>query len=354
MRAQIYLAIYAKEIFMKNDLANIVAPEITALTKFDHSLTRRISRSITRLVRAGNISGPEIEALAAIAAGYDLLTEPDRTAQKQRFYDLEKDENCEEKQRVKSKGRLLDALPALLESTSLERDFLAWWTRLHNSGVQLCMPVVLDVAVQGLSLTKVGEKRHCDKRTAKVRLLTGLRHYLAARTSARGLEMVAADDPTEDPEPAPEEDTKEDPEGALRDAIARAGGQTALAELIGTNQQNISYWLKKGETSIKFVRAVELATTIPASRLRPDVFGKAANRARGEGSLADVSDADFDDPRVQWVDSKPRCLLCRILLTDGAPLSPCYRQGCSFAVPDKFERVLYSASSLSGDDYTMI
>jgi DNA-binding transcriptional regulator YdaS (Cro superfamily) len=329
---------------MNNSIAIVIAPEVKALSKSGHALTQRISRSITTLVRAGNISGPEIEALGAIAAGYGLLTEPRRTARRQQVYERDMAKKPEE-ECVASKGKsFLDALPPLLDIDHLEQDFLAWWTRLQNQGLSICMPVVLDVAVEGLSLTRVGEKRHCDKRTAKTRLILGLRHYIATGGVVEQQDVASGE--------AGDQAIEEDPEGALRDAVSRVGGQSALARLIGTNQQNISYWLKKGETSIKFARAVADATGIPAARLRPDVFGIGVNRNGSRGSLDGVADQDFDDPRIQWVDDLPRCPLCRILVTDGAPPSPCYRQGCIHAVCGDYASTFSAPSSLSGEDYT--
>lgn len=64
---------------------------------------------------------------------------------------------------------------------------------------------------------------------------------------------------------------------ALAEAIKAAGGQTAFAQLVSTDerqvsQQLVSYWLKKGELPAEFVLRVELLTGIRREALRPDVF----------------------------------------------------------------------------------
>jgi len=61
---------------------------------------------------------------------------------------------------------------------------------------------------------------------------------------------------------------------ALRKAIDRAGGQTALAEAIGVRQSVISFWLhhsKQGVAAEK-VADIERATLVPRHELRPDLF----------------------------------------------------------------------------------
>ena len=128
------------------------------------TLSRCLSRSIASLVKSGSISGPEIEAMAAIAAGYDLLTAPARTARRQAAYEADKTTKSnklacptEKKSDHLAQNNGTMVLPPLLDMTCLEQDFLAWWMRLQQVGQQACMPIVLDVAVEGLSLTKVGE-----------------------------------------------------------------------------------------------------------------------------------------------------------------------------------------------------
>ena len=100
--------------------------------------------------------------------------------------------------------------------------------------------------------------------------------------------------------------------------------------------------------------AIERETGVTATQLWPDIFGEGANKANGAGSLDGVYDVDLDDGLCRWTDTKPRCPLCRILVMDGAPGSPCFRQGCAYAVPEDFARPVYGASSLAGDDYSVV
>lgn len=64
---------------------------------------------------------------------------------------------------------------------------------------------------------------------------------------------------------------------ALREAITLAGGHRQLAELISmkagvpTSRPTIYAWQKTG-VPVTRTRDVELATGIPAKRLRPDFF----------------------------------------------------------------------------------
>ncbi|WP_421547839.1 transcriptional regulator [Pseudomonas sp. QD4] len=64
---------------------------------------------------------------------------------------------------------------------------------------------------------------------------------------------------------------------ALAKAIELAGGQTAFAVLVSTDerpvsQQLVSYWLRKGELPAELVLRVEKLTGVPRDELRPDVF----------------------------------------------------------------------------------
>lgn len=58
-------------------------------------------------------------------------------------------------------------------------------------------------------------------------------------------------------------------------AVQRAGGQTALAKLIGVKQQNVWDWLNTGkrQASPKYAIAIEEATGVSKHDLRPDIFG---------------------------------------------------------------------------------
>lgn len=64
---------------------------------------------------------------------------------------------------------------------------------------------------------------------------------------------------------------------ALAKAIDLAGGQTAFALLVSTedrpvSQQLVSYWFRKGELPAELVLRVERLTGIARDDLRPDVF----------------------------------------------------------------------------------
>ena len=261
------------------------------------------------------------------------------------------------------------------------------------------MPVVLDVAVEGLSLTHIGKKRRCDKRTAQSRLMLGVEHYLAARDngpkggspeSAEALGEETSDEQAcHDATPRRLEGEPGrldhlppvgvmlalDPRAALHRAIGLAGGQTKLAEAIGTRQQNISYWLKRGQASVAFVEAIEAATNVPASQLRPDIFAAphqlahalppqghapamATTRVDTRGHTNTAEDrmaAALPDARARWADSTDRCSMCGIVMkSDGEPPSPCYREGCKHAIVDPMESCVLSASSLGSDDFTTL
>lgn len=64
---------------------------------------------------------------------------------------------------------------------------------------------------------------------------------------------------------------------ALAKAIDLAGGQTAFAVLVSTeerpvSQQLVSYWFRKGELPAELVLRVEKLTGVQREELRPDVF----------------------------------------------------------------------------------
>ena len=62
---------------------------------------------------------------------------------------------------------------------------------------------------------------------------------------------------------------------ALQRAIDAAGGQKPLADLIGTTQSHVWYWLNKSKNGVPSERAlaVEQATGISRHELREDIFG---------------------------------------------------------------------------------
>lgn len=60
---------------------------------------------------------------------------------------------------------------------------------------------------------------------------------------------------------------------ALKEAIAIAGGQTALAAKIGRKQQNIWDWLHNSKrVPAEAVLPIEAATGVSRHRLRPDLY----------------------------------------------------------------------------------
>jgi DNA-binding transcriptional regulator YdaS (Cro superfamily) len=62
---------------------------------------------------------------------------------------------------------------------------------------------------------------------------------------------------------------------ALKRAVEKAGGQTALGRLCGESQARVWYWLNRsGELPAEHVVTVSEATGIPEHELRPDVFRK--------------------------------------------------------------------------------
>lgn len=62
---------------------------------------------------------------------------------------------------------------------------------------------------------------------------------------------------------------------ALKKAIKIAGGQSALARLIGVQQEHVWYWLhKSGKVSPIQVIPIEKATGVSRHDLRPDIYPK--------------------------------------------------------------------------------
>jgi DNA-binding transcriptional regulator YdaS (Cro superfamily) len=61
---------------------------------------------------------------------------------------------------------------------------------------------------------------------------------------------------------------------ALERAVELAGGQKPLADLIGTTQPNIWYWLNKSKRGVpsEYAAAIEEATGVTRHELRPDIF----------------------------------------------------------------------------------
>jgi DNA-binding transcriptional regulator YdaS (Cro superfamily) len=61
---------------------------------------------------------------------------------------------------------------------------------------------------------------------------------------------------------------------ALQRAITQAGSQKRLAELIGTTQSHIWYWLERSKRGVpaEYCSAIERATGVPRHQLRPDLY----------------------------------------------------------------------------------
>jgi DNA-binding transcriptional regulator YdaS (Cro superfamily) len=68
---------------------------------------------------------------------------------------------------------------------------------------------------------------------------------------------------------------------ALEKACDKAGGQAPLAELIGTTQSQIWYWLNRATKGVpaEFAIKIEEKTGVPRYDLRPDIFGTPKQRA---------------------------------------------------------------------------
>ena len=79
------------------------------------------------------------------------------------------------------------------------------------------------------------------------------------------------------------------PKQALAKAVKAAGGQTELANLINTKQQNVWQWLNRdGKASAKYVVKISEATGVPCHELRPDIFPTPApaNNPSNQQSIA--------------------------------------------------------------------
>ena len=61
---------------------------------------------------------------------------------------------------------------------------------------------------------------------------------------------------------------------ALKRACDVAGGQKPLAELIGTTQSQVWYWLERSKKGVpaEFVIPIEKATGVSRHKLRPDLY----------------------------------------------------------------------------------
>lgn len=66
---------------------------------------------------------------------------------------------------------------------------------------------------------------------------------------------------------------------AIEIAVKRAGSQSELARRIGVRQGYIWKWLRSGRIPAERVLAVEAATGISRSELRPDIYPAADQQA---------------------------------------------------------------------------
>jgi DNA-binding transcriptional regulator YdaS (Cro superfamily) len=60
---------------------------------------------------------------------------------------------------------------------------------------------------------------------------------------------------------------------ALQQACLNAGGQTKLANLLGTTQSKVWYWLKRAKKGVagEYVLEIERHTGVSRHTLRPDL-----------------------------------------------------------------------------------
>lgn len=65
----------------------------------------------------------------------------------------------------------------------------------------------------------------------------------------------------------------------LKDAIEKAGGQTALATSIGKTQGHISKWLERGRVPPEMVLPIERVTGVSRHELRPDLYPREGEAA---------------------------------------------------------------------------
>lgn len=61
---------------------------------------------------------------------------------------------------------------------------------------------------------------------------------------------------------------------ALREACEKAGGQTALSDLIGAPQSTLASWFTRSKRGVpaEYVLLIESVTNVPRHKLRPDLY----------------------------------------------------------------------------------
>lgn len=67
---------------------------------------------------------------------------------------------------------------------------------------------------------------------------------------------------------------------AIERAIEKAGGQTALAKLVGRSQGAVSQWVRERKVPAEMAVKIERATGVPRYELRPDLFDAPPKQAR--------------------------------------------------------------------------
>lgn len=62
-------------------------------------------------------------------------------------------------------------------------------------------------------------------------------------------------------------------ERSIKKLLAKAGGATAVATLLGgsVKRQNVEYWVKVGEIPAEHCPALERAYGVPCEQVRPDL-----------------------------------------------------------------------------------
>ena len=62
----------------------------------------------------------------------------------------------------------------------------------------------------------------------------------------------------------------------VAEVVEAAGGQTKLALAVGVSQGHVSSWVRRGKLPAGRVLKIEAVTGISRHKLRPDIFGDAA------------------------------------------------------------------------------
>jgi TorA maturation chaperone TorD len=88
---------------------------------------------------------------------------------------------------------------------------------------------------------------------------------------------------------------------ALERAIASAGGQSALARMIGKTQGHVWHWLKVAKrVPAEVVIAIEGATGVPRYELRPDVYPAGGGIAKMESNSIKTEVDPDEAARAGW------------------------------------------------------